>query len=188
MIADAASETELDGGGVGRHSTESEIVKYGHEVVDFVRQSNLIEAIARHPTFDELEEFHNFLDLDAVKVTDLERFVHVYEPGARLRTAVGLNVRVGDHVPPPGGPEILIRLSDILYLVANNLSRPFANHHEYESLHPFTDGNGRSGRALWAWQMLKFGYRPGLRLQFLHAWYYQSLDERIQRLYAPTKM
>ena len=39
------------------------------------------------------------------------------------------------------------------------------------SNHPFTDGNGRSGRALWLWQMnnhAPFG--------FLHTFYYQTLE------------
>ena len=53
---------------------------------------------------------------------------------------------------------------------------PWVFHVQYERLHPFTDGNGRSGRALWAWQMMR--RREGLALGFLHRFYYQTLVAR----------
>ena len=38
------------------------------------------------------------------------------------------------------------------------------------------DGNGRSGRILWAWQMIEHNINPGLSLGFLHTFYYQALS------------
>ena len=45
---------------------------------------------------------NTFLELDAIAVVDLERFVQVCQPGARLRDRAGMDVYVGNHRPPPG--------------------------------------------------------------------------------------
>lgn len=136
----------------------------------FVIESNTIEGITRTPTMAELTEFERFYKLDVVDIDDLVRFVGVYQPDARLRdhkTVPG--VRVGSHIAPRSGSHIRASLEDIL-AQANAGANAFDVHQQYEHLHPFTDGNGRSGRALWAWM-----YRD-LHLGFLHRWYYQSLE------------
>ncbi len=141
----------------------------------FVRESNHIEGIDREPTDDELTAHSTFFKLDRVSVFDLQMFVRVCA-GAELRSQIGMDVRVGDHIPPPGGSKIGDALANLLRR-ANDIddSDPYAIHVEYETLHPFMDGNGRSGRVLWAWMMLKRDDRL-VRLGFLHAWYYQSLS------------
>lgn len=143
----------------------------------FVAESNRIEGI-RGTTDAEVEAHRHLLGLSRVDVSDLEEFVSIIAPGNVLRDRPGYDVRVGDHVPPRGGPEIRLALEAILRGV--NIRRvarsPYEVHQQYETLHPFTDGNGRSGRALWAWQMLREDRWPGIRLGFLHCWYYQSLQ------------
>jgi hypothetical protein len=140
---------------------------------DFVRESNRIEGILRDPTEAEVAAFLHFLDVDCPRVDDIERFVAVNQPGAVLRRARGLDVRVGSYVAPPGGPGIEKVLWPLLQDVAYGL-HPHEAHLRYERLHPFTDGNGRSGRALWAWGMKK--YHGGFPLGFLHHFYYQTLE------------
>lgn len=148
--------------------------------VEFVRESNRIEGIHRDPTDEEVAEHRRFLALKRVTVKELQRFVKVYQPDAVLRDKIELNVRVGSYVAPSGGIEIRSRLNALITYANNSKrqefcgkasERAFDTHIAYEQLHPFTDGNGRSGRVLWAWQMPRSN-----RLGFLHAFYYQTLN------------
>ena len=136
---------------------------------DFVRESNRIEGILRDPTGREITAHKALLALDRITVGNLEVFVMGIQPDAVLRREVGLNVRVGNHIAPAGGPEIEGRLENILAHMDKHGA--YKTHLAYEDLHPFTDGNGRSGRALWLWQM--GGEAP---IGFLHRFYYQTLD------------
>lgn len=145
------------------------------DLVKFVTESNRIEGIHRKPTMAELRAHCVFLALDGVAVPDLETFVKVVAPGKLLRRAAGMNVRVGSHIAPPGGVEIEASLAVILDSAWRGAD-PYTTHLRYETLHPFMDGNGRSGRALWLWQMLNQREAfHALRMGFLHLFYYQTL-------------
>lgn len=140
----------------------------------FVAESNRIEGITGP---SKLEPSQAFLSLSEPGLEDLCGFV-LDEADAELRTEANMNVRVGNHLPPPGGPEIPIELRKLIREVIDNSATPFHIHLCYETLHPFMDGNGRSGRILWAWQMMHHGIAPGLKLGFLHSFYYQTLAAR----------
>lgn len=141
----------------------------------FIEESNRIEGILRDSTEAEIEEYKRFMAQDEITVQELRKFVSVYQPNAVLRDKTGLNVRVGGHIPIAGGSTVLRRLVGLLE-DANKFDEysAFEIHQEYETLHPFTDCNGRSGRMLWKWMMKKQG--ESTRLGFLHTWYYQSLS------------
>lgn len=138
---------------------------------DFVRESNRIEGIHRDPTKEEIEAHADFIYLPKPMIEHVEQFVSVIAPRHRLRDKDGLNVRVGDHIAPGGGPNIRSELNFLLSKL--KVSDPWETHVAYETLHPFTDGNGRSGRAIWLWQM-----NGDYRIGFLHRFYYQTLSSR----------
>ncbi len=138
------------------------------QLLDFLRESNKIEGISSPPTENQIIAFKGFLDKDTITIDDLISLVSIFQPDAYFRDTHGLNVRVGSYTPPKGSPEIRTSLQSILNDTENDT--PWGIHCRYESLHPFTDGNGRSGRMLWSWMMK--GRHP---LGFLHTFYYQTL-------------
>lgn len=135
----------------------------------FLRESLKIEGIHRAPTRDEIVITSWFLALVCPTVGDVQRLVDVYAPGSKLRRHPGMDVQVGRHFPPRGGTGIEAALIELLNEVNAGKLTPYQAHIRYESLHPFMDGNGRSGRTIWLWQMR---YAP---LGFLHHFYYQVL-------------
>jgi hypothetical protein len=136
---------------------------------EFVKESNRIEGIHREPTIEEVAAHERFLRTGP-SVAHLIEFVRAVQSGAVLRNRPGLDVVVGRYYPPPGGLDMEDQLATLLL----NFSHPYLGHQAYEALHPFTDGNGRSGRALWLWAMGGIERAP---LGFLHHWYYQSLQD-----------
>ncbi len=150
-----------------------------NDLRDFVRESNRIEGIHREPTDAEVRATELFLTRDIITVDDLRALVNAYAPGAALRNSPGMDVWVGNYLPPRGGTEVVRRLARLLTDTVDwqteptqHRLTPYAAHIEYERIHPFMDGNGRSGRALWLWMMGGVERAP---LGFLHHFYYQSL-------------
>lgn len=147
---------------------------YERPLLDFIRESNRIEGLHHDPERDLLA--HQRLLDGPLGIGSVQEFVSAVQPGAELRSRQGLNVRVGRHIAPPGGKAIKDALDNFLSRMQTpGCIKPWDAHVEYETLHPFTDGNGRSGRALWLWQMIEeFNYDGALG--FLHLFYYQTLD------------
>lgn len=139
---------------------------------DKVLESNRIEGIMRLPSEAELKMHEEFMKLRDLTIPNLEVFVKTYQPDAILRSRMGLNVRIGRFFPMAGGPKIVEKLNELLAQINAGGIDAWTAHIQYEQLHPFTDGNGRSGRAIWYWMMRDTGLE---NLGFLHAFYYQTL-------------
>ena len=143
-------------------------------LIKFITESNMIEGITRQPNTAEIHAHRSLIGGDHVSLEGLETFVRHVQPDAVLRDS-GQFVSVGNHVPPAGGPGIVYALQELLRAAnstGDDLTNAWHTHCAYEKLHPFTDGNGRSGRALWLWMM---GGIKNAQLGFLHHFYYQTL-------------
>jgi hypothetical protein len=154
-----------------------ELNEFSDQLAAFVRESNRIEGNHRAPTDAEIKAHRTFIARKRVKVEHVTELVAVCQPNAVLRATTDIHgVRVGNHVAPPSGPKIVAELEDLLASIACKAARPWHAHVCYETLHPYTDGNGRSGRAVWLWHMTLLGQqRQALAIGFLHNFYYQTL-------------
>ncbi len=151
-------------------------------LINFLRESNSIEGIFSDPTDRQVEIANNVITLPYLRSADVANFVEAFQPNAQIRAVHGMDVRVGDHFPPRGGPEIPKILDSLLKNIYplpkeyNNLAMyAYETHVFYETLHPFTDGNGRSGRILWLHMMGGNKWLNNSPYGFLHTWYYHSL-------------
>lgn len=78
--------------------------------------------------------------------------------------AVGEYVRVGSHIAP--APEhIELIIGQIITEYNDDHESYFIEkiakfHLEFENVHPFNDGNGRIGRVLINWQLIRLGFSP----------------------------
>ena len=140
---------------------------------EFMRESNRIEGI--HITkVSEVAAFSRFMELSDMSLEEVNALQRVFAPRKPLRAKLGMDVRVGRYEAPLGGPGILVNLSDIIWSARSSVN-PWETHVAFEKLHPYMDGNGRTGRALWAWHMKRLGRDP-FALPFLHRFYYQTLE------------
>jgi hypothetical protein len=152
-----------------------------NDVAKFQLESNRIEGINRVRAA-EVEALRTLLAAERLWIDELVAYVKIIQPDARLRATPDIpGVRVGNHIAPPSGPKLMMDLNMLLDRVNTGTISAYYAHVEYETLHAFEDGNGRSGRALWLWQMIKQeDFRFGI--DFLHKWYYQTLSHTRVRL------
>jgi Fic family protein len=74
-----------------------------------------------------------------------------------------VRVQVGGYVPPSPGevPGLMRELLDWWNDDASGLSAVLSSaivHYRFEAIHPFADGNGRTGRALALWELYRRGF------------------------------
>ena len=128
---------------------------------EFIAESNRIEGIDGVSLIDLMAHTQFQPTIEG-----LIKFVALVAPGHIMRELPTQNVRIGNHIAPRGGSFIRPELEEILLE-----PDPHVQHCRYLTLHPFTDGNGRSARALW---LSRMGDPP--KIGFLHTFYYQTLS------------
>ena len=122
------------------------------EVVNYFEALRHIEAHAdkKRLTHDDILRLHAIL---AGEVMDQGE-------AGRYRT---IRVRVGSYVPPPPGEVsgLMFELLKWWNEEAGGLSPVLSSaivHYRFEAIHPFADGNGRTGRALSLWELYRRGF------------------------------
>ncbi len=122
------------------------------EVVNYFAALRFVEqnADTKRLTHEEIFRLHKII---AGEVMD-------QGTAGRYRT---IAVRVGNYVPPP--PEdvsgLMFELLTWWNAEAEKLSPVLSSailHYRFEAIHPFADGNGRTGRALALWELYRRGF------------------------------
>lgn len=90
-------------------------------------------------------------------------------------------VRVGTHIAP--APEHIESMMDSLlsdystYTEEYFIDKIAKFHLEFETIHPFCDGNGRIGRVLINYQLMQYGFPPIIIRDKEKSFYYKSFGE-----------
>lgn len=99
---------------------------------------------------DEVLALHDILTGDVMEQGESGRYRNI-------------SVQVGPYVPPP--PEMVSGLMFELLTWWNGPARELSPvlssailHYRFEAIHPFADGNGRTGRALALWELYRRGF------------------------------
>lgn len=149
----------------------SDHIIFNNRLMEFAKESNRIEGVTdaddNERMFKKLEAFLKLEKLTLDNVCDFNEW-------GILREMESMNVSVGGRLCLPGGKSVTRHLE----LIINTLDKrsAYSNHFDFERLHPFTDGNGRTGRAIWLWQMVR-QHDYDLSIGFLHKFYYQVLSQ-----------
>ncbi len=130
-----------------------------YEVTNHAKAYDAMERLSRNP-----------IDLETVLF--LHRLVkaQIDEDAGQLRTGP-VHIRGASFTPHPAKEVPLYLAQWVRWLTSNQalayepVTRAAIAHHDFESLHPFFDGNGRVGRLLLNIMLIQEGYPPALVLR-----------------------
>ncbi|KAB2891462.1 MAG: Fic family protein [Desulfobulbaceae bacterium] len=135
----------------GRELSSSD-ARHKREVLNYFAGLRYVEKAAAktHIRHEDILELHRIL---AGEVMDQGK-AGVY------RT---ITVRVGQYLPPPPDAVsgLMFELLEWWNTEAQQLSPVLSSailHYRFEAIHPFADGNGRTGRALALWELYRRGF------------------------------
>lgn len=122
------------------------------EVLNYFAGLRYIEKhVAQTPLrHDDVLNLHRILAKDVMDQGDAGRYRSIA-------------VRVGDYLPPPAADVsgLMFELLQWWNKQAHEMSPVLSSaviHYRFESIHPFADGNGRTGRALALWELYRRGF------------------------------
>jgi Fic family protein len=136
----------------------------GIDMIEHITQSNLIENVKNPQEVTQSLTAWDYLILQPIltieRVLETHRLVMKNFPSkgpGKIRSVV---VYVGNRIcPPPYNVPYLLNdwVTDMRGYVSLD---PKAMHVRFEKIHPFLDGNGRTGRMLMWWHEVMLGREP----------------------------
>lgn len=149
------------------------------DIRQYIHESNLIEGydnpLADNLSFDAWVWLNKqpVLTLSPEIICQLQKKIVAFQ--ADLEVAWRgqfrkIDVRVGNYACPD--PKDIGRLMRS-WLSAYTFTHPHTSHVEFEKIHPFVDGNGRTGRILMWWLQVNRGETPTLILNSKKQDYYK---------------
>lgn len=126
--------------------------RYKREVVNYFAGLRYIENHAKKKVLchDDIFELHAIIAGEVMDQGEAGKYRSI-------------NVRVGNHRPPPPSDVsgLMFELLEWWNKSAQKLSPVLSSaiiHYRFEAIHPFADGNGRTGRALALWELYRRGF------------------------------
>lgn len=129
--------------------------KSPREIYEAINHKKALELI-----FDEL---NNDSDISEKLIKDINECINRDIIDIKGYRTVQVFIKGSEHIPPKP-EEVPNLMMYYVYNYSNDPSEFFAKlaryHIEFEKIHPFEDGNGRTGRILINYELLKNGFAP----------------------------
>ncbi len=148
----------------------------GHPLREFLEVTNHAEA------FDALSSFVNNRITGKTVLALHQLVMDKFDDHAGELRSVQVYVRGAPFTPPPARDVPLYLEQWVHWLTSDDalryepVTRAAIAHHDFETIHPFTDGNGRVGRLLLNLMLMQTGYPPALVLREWRSRYSQALQ------------
>ncbi len=159
------------------------------EVTLFLQQSNFIENERSYDALQDAKKAWQFINYFAYLDADILKMMHYILMQNLWRDIAGkyrdVPIFVGGR-PGAISEAIPQMIDELLYTVPHNEETIKAWHVAYEKIHPFRDGNGRSGRIIMNWQRKMFGLpiliiREGMQQYEYYDWFREGEDNDSER-------
>ena len=148
----------------------------GHPLREFLEATNHAEA------FDALTKLANNSITNETVLRLHGLVMDKIDDRAGTLRLVSVYIRGANFTPPPARDVPLYVEQWLRWLQSDDalqyepVTRAAIAHHDFEAIHPFTDGNGRVGRLLLNLMLMQDGYPPALILREWRMRYIQALQ------------